>query len=86
MASISGVIYIGVTNDLRRRVWEHKNGFVEGFTKKYKCKKLVYFETGESAYGAITREKVIKKWRREKKVKLIESLNKNWQDLSINLF
>ena len=86
MASISGVIYIGVTNDLRRRVWEHKNGFVEGFTMKYKCKKLVYFETGESAYGAITREKVIKKWRREKKVKLIESLNKNWQDLSINLF
>lgn len=84
MASISGVIYVGVTNDLVRRVWEHKNDLIKGFTKKYKCHKLVYFKAGESVYGAISREKEIKKWRREKKVKLIESLNKNWNDLSLN--
>lgn len=83
MASISGVIYVGVTNNLIRRIWEHKHDLVEGFTKKYRCHKLVYFETGEDINGAMLREKEIKKWRREKKIRLIESVNRNWNDLSL---
>ena len=84
MASISRVIYIGVTNNLERRVYEHKNGLIEGFTKKYKCHKLVYFEVGDEPEGAISREKMLKKWRRGKKIILIESKNPNWNDLSLS--
>ena len=76
------VMYVGVTNDLQRRVYEHKTGLVEGFTKRYNINKLVYFESTIDVSSAITREKEIKKWRREKKNKLVESLNANWCDLS----
>jgi len=81
MSSRSGVLYIGVTNDLARRVAEHKEGLVEGFTKKYRVKNLVYFETHRDVREAIAREKQLKSWRREKKVKLIESMNPEWKDL-----
>ena len=77
------VIYVGITNDLRRRVYEHKNKLIEGFSKKYNLNKLVYFEQTNSVRSAIEREKEIKKWRREKKIFLIESMNKDWNDLSV---
>lgn len=83
MASINGVLYVGVTNNLERRVHEHKSGAVKGFTKKYHIKKLIYFETFNNIDDAIHREKEIKKWRREKKIFLIEKENPNWTDLSL---
>ncbi len=83
MASSTGVIYIGVTNDLRRRVAEHKEGLDEKcFTSRYSCRKLVYAELHQSIEAAIMREKQIKKWRREKKTALIASLNPNWIDMT----
>jgi len=81
MASESGVLYIGVTNDLTRRIEEHKNGIQESFTKKYKCKNLVYYEHYDDINQAIYRETEIKKWRREKKITLIKSINPLWKDL-----
>ncbi|MFC1687554.1 GIY-YIG nuclease family protein [Patescibacteria group bacterium] len=86
MASKSGVLYIGITNDLHRRVLEHKKSFVEGFTKKYHCKKLLYFEEGGNVSGAIEREKQLKRWRREKKLNLIKSVNPSLKDLYTDLF
>ncbi|MEA1936683.1 MAG: GIY-YIG nuclease family protein [Patescibacteria group bacterium] len=80
-SSISKKIYIGVTNNLPRRIYEHKGGLVDGFTKKYKIKKLVYYEETKDIYSAIEREKQLKKWRREKKIKLIEKDNSHWKDL-----
>lgn len=80
-SSISKKIYIGVTNDLKRRMYEHKNDLTEGFTKKYKIKKLVYYEETNDIRCAIEREKQLKKWRREKKIKLIEKNNFQWKDL-----
>ena len=77
------VIYVGVTNDLERRVYEHKNKLVEGFTKKYNLNKLVYFEETQDIVSAITREKEIKKWRREKKNQLVNRANAEWADLSL---
>ena len=77
-----GTLYIGVTNDLERRVFEHKNELIEGFTKKYDLKKLIYFETFQHVNDAIKREKNIKKWKREWKISLIEKDNPNWVDLS----
>lgn len=85
MASESGVIYIGVTNNLTRRVFEHKNYLISGFTQRYKCKKLVYFEQSNNIKSIISREKQLKNWRREKKVYLIEKNNPEWEDLSISL-
>ena len=82
MASRSGVLYVGVTNDIARRVVEHKEGIVPGFTKKYKVNRLVYFEETTDIRAAIAREKQIKRWRREKKIRLIEGVNPNWRDLS----
>ena len=76
------VLYIGVTNNLERRLYEHKNKLIKGFTEKYNINKLVYFEQTSDIESAITREKEIKKWRREKKNSLVESANKQWQDLS----
>ena len=76
------VLYIGVTNNLERRLYEHKNKLIKGFTEKYNISKLVYFEQTSDIYSAMTREKEIKKWRREKKNNLIESKNKPWEDLS----
>ena len=76
------IIYVGMTNDLIRRIYEHKNKIVNGFTKKYNLNKLVYYEYTSDVNSAIRREKEIKKWRREKKNNLIETINKNWIDLS----
>jgi putative endonuclease len=77
----NGTIYTGVTNDIVRRVFEHRQGFVERFSKKYDVKRLVYFDSFESIYDAITMEKRIKRWRREWKLALIEKLNPVWQHL-----
>jgi len=76
-----GTLYIGVTSDLIKRVWEHKNDFVEGFTKKYRVHNLVWFEQHASMESAISREKSLKEWRRHWKIKLIEELNVRWRDL-----
>ena len=76
------VIDIGVTNDLTRRVYEHKNKLVKGFTDKYNINKLVYFEETGDVAAALAREKEIKKWRREKKNNLVRSMNPDWKDLS----
>lgn len=75
------VLYTGVTNDLVKRVYEHKQKLVEGFTKKYNVNKLVYYEAFDEIMGAITREKQIKGWIRKKKVDLIKSMNPEWRDL-----
>ena len=76
-------MYVGVTNDLRRRVYEHKHNLVKGFTQKYNVHKLVYYETFQDISMAIAREKEVKKWRREKKNRLVESKNPEWKDLSL---
>ncbi len=75
-------LYIGVTNDLLRRVFEHKTGQCKGFTEKYKCRRLVYFEQFGRVHAALRREKQLKGWRREKKEALITKLNPHWEDLS----
>jgi putative endonuclease len=79
-------MYVGVTNDLARRIYEHKNKLVDGFTKKYNVSKLVYYEQTTDVYSAIEREKQIKGWRRDKKNELVETVNPNWKDLSDELF
>ncbi|GIK43219.1 MAG: nuclease [Chloroflexota bacterium] len=76
------VIYVGVTNNLERRLYEHKHKLVQGFTAKYNVNKLVYFEETPDINAALHREKEIKKWRREKKNNLVTSMNPEWQDLS----
>jgi len=76
------VMYVGVTNNLERRIYEHKNKLVKGFTEKYNVNRLVYFEETEDVIAAIAREKEIKKWRREKKDQLVNRMNPNWKDLS----
>lgn len=85
MASKSGTLYIGVTNSLLRRIHEHKNELIEGFTKKYGCKRFVYYEHYSDVYTAINREKQLKKWRREKKENLIKKMNPTWKDLYYEL-
>ena len=77
----NGTLYTGVTGNLIKRVWEHKNNLVEGFTKRYGVHKLVYFERHEDMISAITREKRIKKWNRAWKIRLIEQQNPEWNDL-----
>jgi len=77
----NGTLYIGVTSDLRKRIWEHREGFVDGFTKKYSVHRLVYYELFADMYNAITREKRLKKWRRAWKIRLIEEKNPRWDDL-----
>ncbi|PLX26485.1 hypothetical protein C0581_04455 [Candidatus Parcubacteria bacterium] len=81
MSSISGVLYVGVTNNLVRRVWQHKMKLTEGFTKKYNCFKLVYFEEYQDINEAIAREKQLKRWGRLKKENLINKINPKWRDL-----
>ncbi|MFW0837818.1 MAG: GIY-YIG nuclease family protein [Candidatus Komeilibacteria bacterium] len=81
MSSKSRVLCIGMTNNIIRRVMEHRNNVNDGFTKKYHCHILLYYEIFESPMEAISREKQIKRWRRSKKVKLINSVNPNWHDL-----
>ncbi|HPV70464.1 MAG TPA: GIY-YIG nuclease family protein [Candidatus Magasanikbacteria bacterium] len=83
MTNTSKTLYTGVTNNLFRRVREHKQGLIPGFTKKYNIKKLIYFENYSSINEAIQREKQIKGWIRTKKINLIESLNPQWKDLSM---
>lgn len=78
----NGTLYIGVTSDLVKRCWEHKENLVEGFTKRYKIHYLVYFELHETMADVIQREKQIKKWRRAWKLSLIEEQNPEWRDLS----
>jgi len=77
----NGTLYVGVTSDLVRRVWEHKHDVVEGFTKKYQVHRLVWFEASTDVTAAIHREKQIKKWNRQWKVNLIEKENPEWADL-----
>ena len=77
----NNVLYIGVTSDLKKRIWEHKNKVVDGFTKKYNLDKLVYFEAGENIESAIEREKQLKNWHREWKFNLIKAQNPEFKDL-----
>ncbi len=79
----NSTIYIGMTNDLQRRINEHKSDAIDGFTKRYKVHKLVYYENCLDVKEAIKREKQLKKWNRQKKNHLIETLNPEWKDLSI---
>ena len=81
----NGTFYTGVTKDLIRRTFEHKEGAVAGFTKKYEVKKLVYYEVYEDVKDAIAREKLIKKWRRKIKMEAIERMNPEWKDLYFEL-
>ena len=75
------VLYTGVTSDLLKRIWEHKNHVIEGFSKRYNVIKLVYYEQGEDIYGAICREKQIKGKLRKKKIEMISKMNPEWNDL-----
>jgi putative endonuclease len=77
----NGTLYIGITNNLIKRIWEHKHKLVEGFTNKYEIHYLVYYETHENPESAIIREKQLKKWNRLWKLKLIEEKNPEWKDL-----
>jgi putative endonuclease len=86
MTNRSGTLYTGVTNDLERRMYEHRNKLVEGFTKKYNIGMLVHYEVTDDINGALNREKQIKAWRRSKRVALIESTNPQWRDLSDGWF
>ena len=81
MSSLRGVLYIGVTSDLLKRAYEHKNNLIEGFTKKYNVKNLIYYEVYEDVTNAIEREKQLKKWRREKKLWLVDRINPTHEDL-----
>ena len=76
-----GVLYLGVTSDLVKRIWQHKNSFVDGFSKRYNTHRLVWYEQHEDMSSAILREKRVKKWAREWKVQLIEESNPEWRDL-----
>ena len=77
----NGTLYIGVTSNLPARIWQHKNDQIDGFTKKYRVHRLVYFELHEEMTAAIQREKQLKKWRRAWKIELIEKDNPEWRDL-----
>ncbi|MBC9248781.1 hypothetical protein A9179_00685 [Pseudomonas alcaligenes] len=77
----NGTLSVGVTSDLIKRIWEHRDGCIEGFTQRYDVHQLVYYEMHESMPGAIEREKQLKKWRREWKLRLIEASNPEWRDL-----
>ncbi|MBU0619743.1 MAG: GIY-YIG nuclease family protein [Patescibacteria group bacterium] len=82
----NGTLYVGMTSSLKRRIDEHKNGIIEGFTKKYRVHLLVYYETFGYVYNAINREKQLKKWNRKWKIELIEKENPIWKDLYNDLF
>lgn len=84
LASASRVLYTGVTNDLRRRVTEHKEGRVSGFTQRYNVNQLMYFAAFRDVRDAIAREKQVKAWTRAKRIELIESMNPQWRDLSLD--
>lgn len=86
MTNISGTLYTGVTNNLERRVYEHKHKLLPGFTARYNIARLVYYEAAPDPRAAIAREKQIKGWRRAKKIALIESMNPEWADLSADWY
>ena len=86
MTSRNRTLYVGVTNDISRRVFEHKEKLVDGFTKKYNVSSLVFYETTSNVEAAIAREKELKGWRRSKKISLIESKNPGWSDLSLEWY
>ena len=77
----NGTLYIGVTSNLVKRIWEHKNNMVEGFTKRYGVHQLVWYELHDSLESAINREKQTKEWKRKWKLEIIEATNRNWEDL-----
>ena len=77
----NSTFYVGITSDLAKRVWEHKNKVTDGFTQKYDIKNLVYYETHNNAEAAIHREKRLKKWNRTWKMRIIEEMNPEWEDL-----
>ena len=81
LSSKNRVLYVGITNELSRRIFEHKSGLVEGFTKRYNVNKLVYYEIQSDLKNAIKREKQLKNWHREWKINMIEEKNKDWNDL-----
>ena len=81
----NGTLYVGVTNNLVKRVWEHKNKVVKGFTEKYNINKLVYYEITDSIESAIIREKQLKNWHRDWKINLIKEINPEFKDLSLDL-
>ena len=85
LSNKSKILYIGITNDLRRRIFEHKNKLIDGFTKRYNLTKLVFYEITNDANAAIKREKQLKNWHRQWKLNLIEENNPNWKDLSEEL-
>ena len=80
------MLYIGITNSLARRVWQHQHGEVQGFTKSYRVNRLVYYDSFNNPRDAISREKELKGWRRGKKNALVETLNPKWADLSATLY
>jgi putative endonuclease len=82
LSSRSGTLYVGLTGFFERRIHQHKYDTIEGFTRKYQCHRLVYYESYQDVQVAIAREKQLKRWRREKKIALIEKLNPRWQDLA----
>lgn len=82
VTSRTGTLYIGMTNSIERRMWEHKSGRFEGFASKYHCDRLVYYEGFDDVRNAIDREKQLKGWRRSKKIDLIASCNPRWEDLA----
>ena len=82
MTNYSKTLYVGVTSDLAKRVYEHRNKLADGFTRKYNITRLVHYEDTNDVMAAIQREKQIKGWLREKKIALIESMNSDWKDLS----
>ena len=86
MTNFSKTLYIGITSDLVKRIYEHKNKMIEGFTRRYNITKLVYFEETNDVNVAIQREKQLKGWLRKKKIALIESVNPSWRDLSEDFF
>ena len=81
----NGTLYIGSTSNLVKRIYEHKNDLVDGFTKKYGVRTLVYYETTSDVHGAITRERQLKKWKRMWKIELIKKQNPEWRDLYFDL-
>lgn len=85
LSSFSKVLYIGMTNNIERRMYEHKNKLIPGFSSRYNCNRLVYFEEYREVNEAIAREKQLKKWNRNKKMHIIETLNPEWIDLSIKI-
>jgi putative endonuclease len=84
LASKSGVLYVGSTSDLARRMYQHRHGLIPGFTKQYRVNRLVWYELTPNARAAVEMEREIKSWRREKKVELIEAMNPSWHDLAVD--